>query len=478
MEFILQINPGHDTALSSGVKRVADDFVFEDYTQRIAMSVVFCLVTIVGLVGNGLVILSVFLSRKLRSPTNCFVVNLAFADLFTCTIIPFLVVALLAKDGWPLEEWVCAVTGAVVTICPGTGAITLVPIAHSRWYLISQSPTKFRSLYTTRTIALMVLFSWLYTSVLALVPHFAGFAKLGYSEKYKTCVQDTSWSNSDYYSLLAAVAVIVPVFAALLIIYLRIFIYVRRHNKMIKRSLSREPLRSASPTERAGCADDNLNQNAGDNGSSNQMATGVPNACEEVGQPGPTSSSVELQCECHVNPSYAQSGDEGIPPDENDTPAPRNQVCSSHPSPDGEETVIALESPKREAVDDQGADHAGVVLDLPPSKMPRSRQERTSDIRPKHPKVCSHQVDVTKRLAMVVVAYFVCLLPFGVCCLVSFSDPAVPWATMLIISNSCINPFIYATTMPTFRQVMSAIVRCRCADVPQPVGFIRKCYRS
>ncbi|XP_030830185.1 5-hydroxytryptamine receptor 2B-like [Strongylocentrotus purpuratus] len=207
-----------------------DLFVFEDYNQRIAIAVILCIVFLVGSIGNTLVITAVVLSRKLRSSTNWFIVNLGCSDLLTCLCLPFNVVASVS-DGWPLPGWICAANSAVMWVCLGASVTTLAFIAFNRWYLLTKSGTQFQKLYTTRNICFMLLSAWMYPALLVLVPHFAGLGRLGYSHKFKACGQDNSIPTSFLYSLTAGACAIIPVFIVTVVIYVRIYIFVSRQSK-------------------------------------------------------------------------------------------------------------------------------------------------------------------------------------------------------------------------------------------------------
>ncbi|GFG35937.1 hypothetical protein Cfor_02908 [Coptotermes formosanus] len=61
-----------------------------DDPGRIASLTVLLLITVMVIVGNCLVIAAVFISSKLRSVTNLFIVSLAVADLMVgLTVLPF-----------------------------------------------------------------------------------------------------------------------------------------------------------------------------------------------------------------------------------------------------------------------------------------------------------------------------------------------------------------------------------------------------
>ena len=59
------------------------------YIHRLVVGVCYCFLTPIGLLGNFLVVLSFFISKTLRTPTNILVVNLAFADFLACAVAPF-----------------------------------------------------------------------------------------------------------------------------------------------------------------------------------------------------------------------------------------------------------------------------------------------------------------------------------------------------------------------------------------------------
>ena len=75
-----------------------------------------------------------------------------------------------------------------------------------------------------------MIFAWVYPFVLTIVPHFAKLGRIGYSAKYKMCTHDNLLPTSEFYSLIAGVGVIIPVFIAIVIIYIRIYLFVSRHN--------------------------------------------------------------------------------------------------------------------------------------------------------------------------------------------------------------------------------------------------------
>ncbi|XP_071795144.1 alpha-1B adrenergic receptor-like [Asterias amurensis] len=205
-------------------------FRFEDYTQRAIIGSLVCFVAMSGFVGNVLVILAVVLSNKLQTRTNAFVVNLATADLVTCLTAPFTAVALFSMKGWPMPEEVCSVAAAVGFASLGCSIMNLAAISINRFVLITKSIDTYHSIYTPKKIAAMLVFTWLYPALVCSFPLF-GIGKWGYSDKYKTCTQDTSAESSDTFSLLGS-ALIYPIpLIILFVCYFKIYRHVTGHMK-------------------------------------------------------------------------------------------------------------------------------------------------------------------------------------------------------------------------------------------------------
>ncbi|XP_063970497.1 5-hydroxytryptamine receptor-like [Lytechinus pictus] len=408
--------------------RDSDLFVFEDYNQRIAIATILCIVFLVGSIGNTLVITAVILSRKLRSSTNWFVVNLGCSDLLTCLSLPFNVVAMLSRDGWPLPGWICAVNSAVILICLGASVMTLFLIAYNRWYMLTKLRGNFQKLYTTRNICLMVLSAWVYPALLVLVPHFAGLGRLGYSYNYKACSQDTTLPNSDLYSLIAGAGLIIPVFFAIVVVYIRIYLFVTKQSKKM----------------------DQL-KNAGIPGSQNVQIEISSSEVSSAAQSNLSSCNATKQSCSTLNTDISQSTEKGLDESTEGDIATANVDNFQNKSSPEIPGVLSKRSPEEPKINQK---HRRLF----------KRKAHENKIQPQLNKI---NVTVTKRLAIVVLAFFICLLPFGVSVVVPPSDPGVPWTGLMLTLNSCVNPLIYARTMPEFRKVMLAIIRCRLKDVPQ-----------
>lgn len=348
-----QTSPWTSTSATTTAGSDGRNFVFNDPVQRIILAVIFIIAFVVGFTGNGLTMLAVALSRKLRTITNVFVVNLAMADLLTCCVLPWNTVALLSFSGWPLPDWVCAGAALVLYTCGGCSLYSLATIAINRYIIITRPLKTYRAIYTKRNNAIILTICWLVPFSVSLIPPLCGLGELGYAVKYKTCSHKTAHPLSDYYSMLQA-AVLYPVPLVIVVVcYIKIFLHTRRHIRTMTMS------------------------------------------------------------------------------DTSDTSVTNTKRSSPNGTPHHE-----------------------------PNKSVKKRLNR-------------RQVEITKNMLFVVCAFGLCASPYCVSLMIPPSDPAIPWTAAILLFNSCVNPFIYATKHPYFKQVFGFMLMCRCTEIPEQASIIR-----
>ena len=90
------------------VKSIDDDnafFLKVFYWERILVSILIGLISVVGIIGNSMIILAVVFSRTLQRSANLnvFVTYLSVTDLFASVSLIWFVVRLLGDHCWPLS---------------------------------------------------------------------------------------------------------------------------------------------------------------------------------------------------------------------------------------------------------------------------------------------------------------------------------------------------------------------------------------
>lgn len=92
-----------------------------DLTKSINFEVVFIpvlysVVFVVGILGNGLLIAVLMKNRKTWSVTDTFILHLALADVLLLLLLPLWAVQSASLAGWPFGTPLCKITGAVFTV--------------------------------------------------------------------------------------------------------------------------------------------------------------------------------------------------------------------------------------------------------------------------------------------------------------------------------------------------------------------------
>ncbi|XP_071943800.1 melanopsin-like [Antedon mediterranea] len=306
---------------------------------------VFCLsfIMVIGIIGNGLVIVSVIISRQLRTVTNVYVVNLAVTDLLTVLNIPLTIVAMLSdSNGWPLADWLCVFTGASLVICVTSSIYTLAMVAISRLVVVTRSHVGNKSLpFKRHCIITALVFIWSISVFMASIPAIFGVGQLGYDPRYKTCTWDSSHPQSSTYNLILAASLYPIPFLAIVACYLIIFRHFHKHTEKMMSNMNKTSITSCSNGQQT-----SHNAWARKKGSMHRM-----------------------------------------------------------------------------------------------NKM---------------------NIKVTKNLFYVVVVYVMCMTPFGLCLLITsdFSKKATPYAAVILMMNSCVNPLMYAVKHPHFKGVFKSILTC------------------
>ncbi len=97
---------------------------------------------------------------------------------------------------------------------------------------------------------------------------------------------------------------------------------------------------------------------------------------------------------------------------------------------------------------------------------PKRSPQRTGES-----KIDRQQMEVTKNLAWVVLAFLICSFPYFVALLLAGSmntDHFMIYAGAILLASSAVNPLIYAWKHPHFKVVLTAMCLCRYHDIPRP----------
>ncbi|XP_048851834.1 melatonin receptor type 1A-A [Brienomyrus brachyistius] len=184
---------------------------------------------VVDILGNLLVIFSVYRNKRLRNAGNIFVVSLAVADLVVA-IYPYpLVLTAIFQDGWSLGYVHCQVSGFLMGLSVIGSIFNITGIAVNRYCYICHS-LKYDKLYSDKNSLCCVLLIWLLT-VAAIVPNlFVG--SLRYDPRVYSCTFAQS-ASSAYTIAVVFFHFILPILVVTYC-YLRIWILVIQVRRRVK----------------------------------------------------------------------------------------------------------------------------------------------------------------------------------------------------------------------------------------------------
>ena len=136
--------------------------------ERFLIPAIFCVVVILGCLGNTLVVIVVLKNRDhFRNTTNLFILNLAIADmLFLIFCVPFHAIVYTVPD-WPFGDFMCKFVHLVQYSSMVSSILTLVAMSLDR-YLAVGHPIKTKHLRTPWIALFISVITWLIAITIAL----------------------------------------------------------------------------------------------------------------------------------------------------------------------------------------------------------------------------------------------------------------------------------------------------------------------
>nr|XP_019962892.1 PREDICTED: C-C chemokine receptor type 7-like [Paralichthys olivaceus] len=153
----------------------------EEFTIKMFQTCVFCLIFLLGMLGNCLVIATFALYRrlKLRSMTDVFLFHLALADLLLLLTLPL--EAVHTHHGWIFSVPLCKATRACYAINTYSGLLLLACISVDRYLVVARAQEVFRLRSQILRAGKMAALGVWVVAVLLSLPEilFSGVSELG-----------------------------------------------------------------------------------------------------------------------------------------------------------------------------------------------------------------------------------------------------------------------------------------------------------
>eukprot|EP00794_Sanderia_malayensis_P013781 gene13781-15223_t len=179
------------------------------FAEKIVMSCLLTVIILVGLVGNSLVCIIFVQNKNIRTIANCFIVNLAFADILQSATITFMIVSLL-NDGWVLGNAACQLTGFMNVSFIVTSLFSLAIISVQRYITVVRKNSSF--VIRKKQAIILVVVSWLFPAFIAIAP-ILGWSAYRYRPGKLMCTLQFSYNVS--YTLTAVIIGLLAPFATI-----------------------------------------------------------------------------------------------------------------------------------------------------------------------------------------------------------------------------------------------------------------------
>ncbi|XP_071786690.1 trace amine-associated receptor 8-like [Asterias amurensis] len=209
------------------------------YGARVAIATTVLVISLMGIVGNAIVLIAVAVSCRLQTVTNIFVANLSVADFLMSVCALFNTVILIIQGGPPTSlDFLCRATAFFSPVMAGVIMFSIASIAVNRMLLITKRSSIYRKIYTTNKLVPMVSFLWLFPTAITALLLATGVGQLNFNKNVHVCLDDSEHHLSGLYKIiLAGVFFPVPV-TVTLISYALIFVFIQRHFKNERRVCS------------------------------------------------------------------------------------------------------------------------------------------------------------------------------------------------------------------------------------------------
>ncbi|XP_068150884.1 trissin receptor isoform X2 [Drosophila tropicalis] len=212
----------------------ASEYIFDRTDVRVIFITLYTIVFCCCFFGNLLVILVVTLSRRLRSITNFFLANLAFADFCVGLFCVMQNLSIYLIDSWVFGEFLCRMYQFVHSLSYTASIFILVVICMERYFAIVH-PITCKQILTAARLRMVIVTVWI-TSAVYSTPKFV-FSKTIKNihtqdgQEEEICVLDREMFNSKLLDMINFVLLYVMPLLVMTVLYSKIAIALWRSSR-------------------------------------------------------------------------------------------------------------------------------------------------------------------------------------------------------------------------------------------------------
>ncbi len=205
--------------------------------EMILLGILLSLITLVTILGNLLVIVTVLTNHRLHNPTNYFILNLATADAcLGLIVLPFSTLSTIYPI-WPLGPEFCNVYIATdVTLCT-VSILTLFAISMDRYFAVTV-PLTYQRKVSSRLVWKVSAAIWTFSAVIAYIPIHVGWNTMDGSIQNYDHPKACEFKLNKGYALLVSIPTYFAPLIVICVVYAKVlFVTKKQVNEINKLSV-------------------------------------------------------------------------------------------------------------------------------------------------------------------------------------------------------------------------------------------------
>ncbi|XP_059608789.1 putative tyramine receptor 2 [Phlebotomus argentipes] len=417
--------------------------------EAIATALVLSLIILLTIIGNILVILSVFTYKPLRIVQNFFIVSLAVADLTVAVLVLPFNVAYSLLGRWEFGIHLCKMWLTCDVLCCTSSILNLCAIALDRYWAITD-PINYAQKRTVERVLLLIAGVWVLSLIIS-SPPLIGWNDWPEEFSSEYPCQLTAQRGYVIYSSLGSFFIPLVIMT---IVYIEIYIATRRRlreraraskiNAMALRSTGGKETQAPAPDQESVSSETNHNEHPNVSDCTSNAKSLEKRRKREKKKLEKREKDKDKKTDCLLEAPVVRE----------DSVTENNQEASSESAkPNGDGVTIATDNDKDKARKDtkkQSMRRAGGMYQFieEKQKISLSKERRAA-----------------RTLGIIMGVFVVCWLPFfimyvtlpfcGSCCP---SDKLINFITWLGYINSALNPIIYTIFNLDYRRAFKKLL--------------------
>ncbi|PVD29386.1 hypothetical protein C0Q70_08637 [Pomacea canaliculata] len=203
--------------------------------EKAVIGAILTVMVFVAVVGNLLVCAAVFTDRRLKRNSNFFIVSLAIADLLVALVVMTFAIANDIHGRWVFGSIFCKVWISSDIMCSTASILNLCVISLDR-YIHIRDPLRYEAWMTTRKTVLFIATVWILSVLISFVPTHLGWHEPPMGENSTELQELCVFNINPVYAIVSSTVSFYIPCVVMVSIYVRLYVYARRHVQTIKRT--------------------------------------------------------------------------------------------------------------------------------------------------------------------------------------------------------------------------------------------------